>query len=257
MSLMIFHSYMIWKFLPRVPQNNHKGIKNQGNCFFDVTKVESWWHSERKSLWEWQKETSIHQQRRCDATYIFHKGSVSNSTNIRTWRKGCGMFWHAWSVPTHWDRRICNHGTWRALGRDNGQVWPDIVQVTCHKNLEGKANALCQDTQGIVWNATQRTTFLKNISKDLEDYGFETNEYDPCVANKTVNGSQMAVLWNVYDLQVSHKDEFISIDLRHNCKKYIKASKPVAARFRITLEWHSTTPRKENFKYQWYHILSI
>ena len=38
--------------------------------------------------------------------------------------------------------------------------------------------------------------------------GFESNLYDPCVANKTVNGSQIqiAVTWNVYDLKVSHKE---------------------------------------------------
>ena len=34
--------------------------------------------------------------------------------------------------------------------------------------------------------------FYKKIVDDPEDYGFETNEYYPCVANKTVNGSQMA-----------------------------------------------------------------
>ena len=32
------------------------------------------------------------------------------------------------------------------------------------------------------------------------------NPYDPCVANKIVNGSQMTVTWHVDDLKVSHKD---------------------------------------------------
>ena len=50
--------------------------------------------------------------------------------------------------------------------------------------------------------------FYKNIVKYLEDYGFETNEYDPCVAKKTVNGSHMTVFCHVDDLKVSHKDEF-------------------------------------------------
>ena len=55
-----------------------------------------------------------------------------------------------------------------------------------------------------------RSTLLvyKNIVKDLEDYGFETNEYDPCVANKILNGYQMTVFWHMDDLKVSHKDEF-------------------------------------------------
>ena len=37
--------------------------------------------------------------------------------------------------------------------------------------------------------------------------GFEVNPYDPCVANKMVNGHQMTVCWYVDDLKVSHKEE--------------------------------------------------
>jgi hypothetical protein len=34
--------------------------------------------------------------------------------------------------------------------------------------------------------------------------GFEINPYDPCVANKMVNGSQMTIRWHVDDLMISH-----------------------------------------------------
>ena len=40
----------------------------------------------------------------------------------------------------------------------------------------------------------------------MEKQGFEVNPYDPCVANKKVNGEQMTVTWHVDDLKVSHKD---------------------------------------------------
>ena len=36
--------------------------------------------------------------------------------------------------------------------------------------------------------------FYKRLRSDLENLGFEVNPYDPCVANKTVNGSQMTIL---------------------------------------------------------------
>ena len=36
--------------------------------------------------------------------------------------------------------------------------------------------------------------------------GFEVNPYDPCVANKMINGSQMTVTWHVDDLKISHKE---------------------------------------------------
>ena len=32
------------------------------------------------------------------------------------------------------------------------------------------------------------------------------NDYDPCVANKMVNGTQMTIVWHVDDLKVSHID---------------------------------------------------
>ena len=37
--------------------------------------------------------------------------------------------------------------------------------------------------------------------------GFVINPYDPCVANKMVNGKQMTVCWHVDDLLVTHMEE--------------------------------------------------
>ena len=37
--------------------------------------------------------------------------------------------------------------------------------------------------------------FYKRLRSDLKDMGFEVNPYDPCVANKMVNGKQMTVCW--------------------------------------------------------------
>ena len=51
--------------------------------------------------------------------------------------------------------------------------------------------------------------FYNKLRGELEDYDFEINPYDPCVANKMVNGSQMTVTWHVDDLKVSHKDKFV------------------------------------------------
>jgi len=36
--------------------------------------------------------------------------------------------------------------------------------------------------------------------------GFEVNPYNPCVANKIVNRTQMTVCWLAHDLKISHKD---------------------------------------------------
>ena len=48
--------------------------------------------------------------------------------------------------------------------------------------------------------------FYTRLVKDLTDYGFEINPYDPCVANKVVNGKQLTIVWHVDDLKISHVD---------------------------------------------------
>ena len=37
--------------------------------------------------------------------------------------------------------------------------------------------------------------------------GFVINYYDPCVANKIVNGKQLTVCWHVDDLKISHANK--------------------------------------------------
>ena len=48
--------------------------------------------------------------------------------------------------------------------------------------------------------------FHKKLQTELEDFRFEANPYDLCVANKIVNGSQMIGLWHVDVLKIYHKD---------------------------------------------------
>ena len=37
--------------------------------------------------------------------------------------------------------------------------------------------------------------------------GFELNPYDPCVANNTINGKQLALVWHVNNIKASHVEE--------------------------------------------------
>ena len=43
----------------------------------------------------------------------------------------------------------------------------------------------------------------------LENMGFELNPYDPCVANKTINGKQCTIVWYVDDNKISHMDNAV------------------------------------------------
>jgi hypothetical protein len=48
--------------------------------------------------------------------------------------------------------------------------------------------------------------FWEKLSSKLIEWGFTTNPYDSCVANKIINGNQLTVVWHVDDLKVSHVD---------------------------------------------------
>ena len=48
--------------------------------------------------------------------------------------------------------------------------------------------------------------FYKKLRNDLESIGFEVNPYDPCIANKVIDGKQMIIMWHVDDIKISHED---------------------------------------------------
>jgi Reverse transcriptase (RNA-dependent DNA polymerase) len=54
--------------------------------------------------------------------------------------------------------------------------------------------------------------FYKKLKKDLESIGFKINPYDPCVANRTVNGKQHTVTWHVDDLKSSYEEPKVNDD---------------------------------------------
>ena len=56
--------------------------------------------------------------------------------------------------------------------------------------------------------------YYRKFRRNLEENGYEVNPYDPCVANKQINGKQHTVCWHVDDLKASHvetqvNDEFL------------------------------------------------
>jgi hypothetical protein len=48
--------------------------------------------------------------------------------------------------------------------------------------------------------------FYEKLVGDLKSQGFELNPYDPCVANKIINGHHLTLAWHVDDIKMSHKD---------------------------------------------------
>ena len=55
--------------------------------------------------------------------------------------------------------------------------------------------------------------FYRKLVSELREMRFEKNLYDPCVANKMVNGTQMTTRWHVDDLMISYlsHDEIMKV----------------------------------------------
>ena len=58
-------------------------------------------------------------------------------------------------------------------------------------------------------------TFVKCLKAD----GFEIYKYDPCIANKIVNGKHCTVCWHVDDTKISHVDKNVASAVINNIEK--------------------------------------
>ena len=70
--------------------------------------------------------------------------------------------------------------------------------------------------------------YYRKLSKDLREYGFVINPYDPCIANKRTDRGQLAVVWHVDDMKVSHKNNEEVTKFIENMKVIYGEEIPVA-----------------------------
>jgi hypothetical protein len=56
--------------------------------------------------------------------------------------------------------------------------------------------------------------WYRQLKSDLEDTGFKFNPYDPCIANRKVNGSTHTIKFHVDDFMSSHKDPKVNDNFR-------------------------------------------
>ena len=81
-----------------------------------------------------------------------------------------------------------------------------------HKNVKECAHNVkriqkvmyCSIKRAIYGMVTAALQWYRQWHQDLLWQGFDINPYDPCVANKTVDGQQLTVVWHVDDGKVSH-----------------------------------------------------
>ena len=72
--------------------------------------------------------------------------------------------------------------------------------------------------------------FWKNLTNTLQEWGFEINPYDWCVANKTVNGKQITIVWHVDDLKISHVDKDVVTEYITKLQERYRKEAPLTIR---------------------------
>ena len=84
------------------------------------------------------------------------------------------------------------------------KVAPNLYRIYISIDKKGTAIFYAKMQKAMYGLLRSALLFYKKLVADLKSAGFKLNPYDPCVANKTVNGTQMTVCWHVDDLKVSH-----------------------------------------------------
>ena len=94
------------------------------------------------------------------------------------------------------------------------EIAPDVYTPYVRVDRKGVKVLILECWNAIYGAMMASLLFYRKFTESLHSIGFETNPYDPCVANRMVNGKQQTVLYHVDDCKVSHvdsraNDEFI------------------------------------------------
>ena len=85
-------------------------------------------------------------------------------------------------------------------------IAPRVYTPFVTRNKNGVKSVLVQCLNAIYGAMIASLLFYKKFTKSLISIGFEVNPYDPCVANRIVNGKQQTILFHVDDCKLSHVD---------------------------------------------------
>ena len=86
------------------------------------------------------------------------------------------------------------------------KVEPSLYRKYITTNAKGKPIFYVQVEKAVYGMMKSALLFYRKLVADLISIGFKINPYDPCVANKMVNGKQLTVCWHVDDLFTGHED---------------------------------------------------
>jgi hypothetical protein len=91
-------------------------------------------------------------------------------------------------------------------------IAPNIYRKYITTNAKGKPVLYVQLEKALHGMMKSALLFYQKLIADLHLIGYILNPYDPCVANKMINGQQMTICWHVDDLFLGYKDHKVVSD---------------------------------------------
>lgn len=96
---------------------------------------------------------------------------------------------------------------------------PSLYRKFVIEDATGKPVLYVQLQKALYGMLKSALLFYRKLVADLTAMGFVLNPYDPCVANKIVDGSQLTVSWHVDDLTLSSVNEPALMDVIQRLKE--------------------------------------
>jgi hypothetical protein len=83
-------------------------------------------------------------------------------------------------------------------------IAPDVYKSYVSRDKKGMKQLLVQFQNALYGTMAASLLYYRKFVKSLTDIGFIINHYDPCVANKIIEGKQMTICFHVDDYNLSH-----------------------------------------------------
>jgi hypothetical protein len=85
------------------------------------------------------------------------------------------------------------------------ELAPDVYKAFVTTDKKGVKQLLVQCQNALYGTMVASLLYYRKFVKSLTDIDFVINPYDPCVANKMIEGEQMTICFHVDDCKLSHR----------------------------------------------------
>jgi hypothetical protein len=85
------------------------------------------------------------------------------------------------------------------------EIAPDVYKSYVSNDKKGMKQLLVQFQNTLYGKMVASLLYYRKFAKSLTDIDFVINPYDPCVANKKIEGEQMTICFHVDDCKLSHR----------------------------------------------------